>query len=98
LFYDIFDRSVIGEHVWSKVFNRKPRITLFNTKKIFEILKAQGFKFRIILKMTNITNIIKVKKDKREILNEYDEWKVFHLFIDILNKLELNYEVFWEWE
>lgn len=96
--HNILNRSVIGEHVWSRVFNREPRISMADTKKIFNLLEKQGFTIMIILKYNTPERIHEIIKQRGEDPLSYDPDEVFKMFVDVLNELELDFMVYNKWE
>lgn len=92
--FDVFDRSFIGELVWSKVFNRKPRITLLQANAI---LRNKKYNFKIFIKHANFNIIHKNIKERGEKISYWPD-DVFMEYIKILQFLEIDYEVINTWE
>lgn len=94
---DILDRSLIGELVWSVVFNREPRLSFGQVKAILNILKNQGFELNIILKTTDVENIYATLVERNETI-AYDPIEVYELFREVLEDLGVTYTVMKDWK
>lgn len=94
---DILDRSLIGELVWSVVFNREQRLTFGQVKAILNIIKQQGFELNIILKTAPLESIYTTIVSRGEELN-YDPLEVYELFREVLEDLDVTYTVMKDWK
>lgn len=94
---DILDRSLIGELIWSIVFDREPRITFGQVKAILNILKSQGFTVNVILKMAPVEEIYKTLYERNETIN-YNPEEVYETFRNVIEELGITYTVMKDWE